>query len=162
MPDYGGKKYAFRNFPKCRSSAQISSIGDVLGRLRAPSVATAIWLAIFVNTATVMFGALLNRVPDPFTMMSAFHFIYWILAIISGVSGVLGILAGCAILTAHPSGRILAIVASFFSLSFIPLGTTLGIFTIIEMLAISPTPLQEAHSELRTPYLKHPPLASSR
>ena len=149
----------FQNADRLRKFRVLAMCWVAYGLL---SVATAIWLAIFVNTATVMFGALLNRVPDPFTMMSAFHFIYWILAIISGVSGVLGILAGCAILTAHPSGRILAIVASFFSLSFIPLGTTLGIFTIIEMLAISPTPLQEAHSELRTPYLKHPPLASSR
>ena len=37
---------------------------------------TAVWLILFTNTATLMFGALLNRVPDPFSMMNIFHFIY--------------------------------------------------------------------------------------
>src|SRR5664279_4418913 len=33
-------------------------------------------LLIFASTATVMFGTLLNRVPDPLTLMSVFHSIY--------------------------------------------------------------------------------------
>ena len=38
-------------------------------------LAMALWLFVFNGTATVMFGALLSRVPDPFTMMSEFHIV---------------------------------------------------------------------------------------
>jgi hypothetical protein len=43
----------------------------VYGVLR---LAMTLWLISFTTTATLMFGALLTRVPDPFTLMSAFHF----------------------------------------------------------------------------------------
>ena len=33
-------------------------------------------LLIYASTATLMFGALLNRVADPFTLMGFFHFLY--------------------------------------------------------------------------------------
>ena len=48
---------------------------------------TAVWLAFFSNTATLMFGALLNRVPDPFTLMSFFHFLYGLLVAVSAACG---------------------------------------------------------------------------
>jgi hypothetical protein len=31
-------------------------------------------LVLYSGTATVMFGALLSRVPDPFSLMAVFHF----------------------------------------------------------------------------------------
>ncbi len=76
-------------------------------------LAMAVWLALFSNTATVMFGALLNRVPSPFAMMSAFHFFYGVLVALSAVCGILGILAGAALLAGNPLGRTLAIIAGF-------------------------------------------------
>jgi hypothetical protein len=99
---------------------------------------TAVWLALFSNTATVMFGALLNRVPDPFTMMNMFHFIYGLLVVISTACGIVGLLAGLALLSGSRFGRPLAVIAGFFSLSSIPLGTTLGIYSLIVLLAGSP------------------------
>ena len=96
---------------------------------------TAVWLASFSNTATLMFGALLNRVPDPFTLMSFFHFFYGVLVAVSAVCGILGVLAGLALLSGAQSGRMLAIIAAFLSVSSIPLGTTLGIYTLIVLLA---------------------------
>jgi hypothetical protein len=96
---------------------------------------TAVWLAFFSNTATLMFGALLNRVPDPFTLMSFFHFLYGLLVAVSAACGILGVLAGLALLTGVQSGRMLAIIAAFLSLSSIPLGTTLSIYTLIVLLA---------------------------
>jgi hypothetical protein len=35
-----------------------------------------ICLVLFGGTATVMFGALLRRVPDPFALMVDFHIVY--------------------------------------------------------------------------------------
>jgi hypothetical protein len=95
---------------------------------------TAVWLAFFTSTATLMFGALLNRVPDPFTMMSAFHLFYGFLVALSAICGILGILAGLALLSGARSGRALAIFAGFLSLSSIPIGTTLGIYSLIVLL----------------------------
>ncbi len=97
----------------------------------------ALWLVFFTNTATVMFGALLNRVPDPFTMMSDFHFVYGVLIVLSVVCGVLGVLAGLGLLAGQRFGNGIALIAAFLSLSCIPLGTTLGIYTLIILLPLS-------------------------
>jgi len=85
-----------------------------------------------------MFGALLNRVPDPFRMMDTFHFVYGLLVAISAVCGILGLMAGLALLTGSRPGRALAILAAFLSLSSIPLGTTLGIYSLIILLTWEP------------------------
>ncbi len=46
-------------------------------------------LLIYGATATLMFGALLNRVPDPFALMDIFHFLYVIFITLSAVAGLL-------------------------------------------------------------------------
>jgi len=94
----------------------------------------AVCLVIYSGTATVMFGALLNRVPDPFTLMTDFHVIYTLLIALSAVCGILGIVAGLALLAGNRVGRTLALIAAFLSLSDIPLGTTLGIYTLVVLL----------------------------
>jgi len=107
----------------------------------------ALCLFSFSNTATVMFGALLDRVPDAFTMMSTFHLVYALIIILSAVCGVLGLLAGWALLTGQRSGRSLALVAGFLSLSNIPLGITLGIYSLIVLL-----PLDVRHTSSTVPH----------
>jgi hypothetical protein len=96
----------------------------------------AVCLFIYSATATVMFGALLNRVSDPFSLMADFHVVYIAMIALSVVCGILGIIAGLALLAGNPSGRLLALIAGFLSLSNIPLGTTLGIFTLVVLLPI--------------------------
>jgi hypothetical protein len=97
-------------------------------------LAMALWLFVFNGTATVMFGALLNRVPDPFTMMSEFHVIYVAIIVLSVVCGILGILGGLAIMAGARSGRSTIILAALLSLSEIPLGITLGAYTLVVLL----------------------------
>ena len=99
----------------------------------------AVCLVIYSGTATVMFGTLLNRVPDPLTLMSVFHFMYAVMIALSAVCGILGLMAGLALLAERRSGRTLALVAGFLSLSDIPLGTTLGIYTLVMLLPIAAT-----------------------
>jgi len=94
-------------------------------------LAMAVFLVTFGGTATLMFGALLNRVADPFTLMGIFHFLYAVAVVLSAVSGLLGLLAGLALLGGQRSGRTLCLIAGFLSLPNIPLGTTLGIYTLI-------------------------------
>jgi hypothetical protein len=47
----------------------------------------AICLVLFNGTATVMFGALLGRVPDPFALMGDFHAIYAAIVVLTVLCG---------------------------------------------------------------------------
>ena len=94
-------------------------------------LAMAVFLVIFGGTATLMFGALLNRVADPFTLMGTFHFLYAVAVVLSAICGLFGLVAGLALLGGQRSGRTLCLIAGFLSLPNIPLGTTLGIYTLI-------------------------------
>ena len=111
----------------------------------------AVCLVVYGRTAALMFGALLNgemtvegsvlsallnRVPDPFTLLGIFHFLYTVMIVLSVVCGILGLIAGLALLAGQRSGRTLALLAGFLSLSNIPLGTTLGIYTLVVLLPI--------------------------
>lgn len=97
-------------------------------------VATGICLVLFTGTATVMFGALLGRVPNPFALMRDFHFIYTGIILLAVLGGCLGVLAGLALLANQRPARMLALVAAFLSISAIPLGLTLGVYTFVVLL----------------------------
>ena len=100
----------------------------VYGVLR---LAMTFWLLTFTTAATLMFGALLTRVPDPFSLMSLFHFLYLGVMIWSAVSGVVGILAGVTLLSGQRSARPLAIAGALLSLSELPFGIALGVYTLV-------------------------------
>jgi hypothetical protein len=94
-------------------------------------IIATIWMLSFTPVATVMFGALLNRVPNPYPLMSAFHLIYagWI--VLSAASGILGVLAGIGLLAGAGASRILAVAAALLAVPFIPVGTMLGTYTLV-------------------------------
>lgn len=117
---------AARN-PRANSST-LGSLWIVYAILRLVAV---ILLVLYSGTATVMFGALLTRVPDPYTLMTIFHILYIAAIIVTALSGLFGLFAGLALLAGKSSARGLSLVAAFFSLSDLPLGTTLGIYTLI-------------------------------
>jgi hypothetical protein len=60
---------------------------------------------------------------------------------LSAVCGLIGFVAGLALLGGQRSGRRLALIAAVLSVSDIPLGVTLGIYTLVELLSIKTTPL---------------------
>ncbi|MGB7434541.1 MAG: hypothetical protein WBR26_26775 [Candidatus Acidiferrum sp.] len=94
-------------------------------------IVVAIFLILYSGVATVMFGALLSRVGNPFFWMGLFHLFYDAAIIVAIVAGVLGLLAGFALLGRKSSARSLSLLAAFFSVSDLPLGTTLGIYTMV-------------------------------
>jgi uncharacterized membrane protein len=110
----------------------LGSLWIVYGIIR---LAAAILLVLYSGTATVMFGALLSRVPDPFTLMSIFHLLYVVAIIVTVLAGLFGVLAGLALLAERASARSLSLAAGFLSLCDIPLGTTLGIYTLINFIS---------------------------
>jgi hypothetical protein len=105
----------------------------------------AICLVLFSGTATVMFGALLGRVPNPFALMGDFHVVYAGIVVLTVLSGLFGLLAGLALLADQRPARTLALLAAFLSVSEIPFGTTLGIYTLIVLL-----PLRGVSSPIRS------------
>ena len=98
---------------------------------------------LLAPTATVMFGALLSRVPDPFTLMGTFHALYigWIG--VSFVCAALAILGGMGLMRKVTSGRTLLLAASFFSLSDLPVGIALSVYTLIVLIAGVPMVKEE-------------------
>jgi hypothetical protein len=111
-------------------SSTLGALWIVYAILRLVAV---ILLVLYTGTATVMFGALLTRVPDPYTLMTIFHILYVAAIIVTALSGLCGLFAGVALL-AGKSARTLSLVAAFLSLSDLPFGTTLGIYTLIVFL----------------------------
>ncbi|MGC2245758.1 MAG: hypothetical protein WA609_04060 [Terriglobales bacterium] len=103
----------------------------VYGILR---LAGGIFLILFTPTATVMFGALLSRVANPFPLMTAFHFFYGCAIVLAAVAGVIGLIAGLMLLGGNKSARLLAIVAAILSVSDPIVGVTLGIYTLVVFL----------------------------
>jgi hypothetical protein len=93
-------------------------------------------LLIYGRTVTLMFGALLSRVPDPFALMDFFHFLYTVLTALSAICALIGFVAGVALIAGSRAGRKLALIAAVLSVSDIPLGITLGIYTLVELLPI--------------------------
>jgi uncharacterized membrane protein len=111
-----------------RNWSALGSLWLIYGIIR---LAVVILLILYSETATVMFGALLSRVPEYLPLMTVFHFFYGVGIIVTALAGLFGILAGLALLAGRPSARSLSLVAGFLSVSDIPLGTTLGIYTLI-------------------------------
>ena len=113
------------------NSTTLGALWIVYGILR---LAAAILLLVYTGTATVMFGALLTRVPDPYTLMTTFHVLYIAAILVTALSGLFALMAGTSLLTAKPFARGFSLVAAFLSLSDLPFGTTLGIYTLIVFL----------------------------
>ena len=120
----------------------------VYGIFRLAMDVAAILLA---STATVMFGALLTRVADPFLWMDFFHVFYACCVAITLIAGVLGILGGFALLRHAPSGRGLLLAASFPSLSDLPVGIALSVYTLIVLLRapVTAEPPERSHPSIR-------------
>lgn len=93
--------------------------------------ATALGIFLYSGTLTLMWGALLNRVPNPFALMDLFHMFLLFAIILGVVAGLISIIAGMALTSGGQSGRGLGLVAAFFGLINGPLGIALGAYTLV-------------------------------
>jgi hypothetical protein len=92
--------------------------------------AMALGLIAFTKEATVMFGTLLVEIRSSEAVMADFHAFYLLAIILAVLSGICGLAAGVALLVGKSLGRTLAIIAAFLSLSDLPIGITLGVYTL--------------------------------
>jgi hypothetical protein len=91
---------------------------------------------LYSGTATVMFGSTLQQVPNPYALMGAFHLLYAVAIALSALVGVLGVIAGLGLMSGGQSTRTLALIVAVLALSNLPLGTTLGIYTLVVLLPV--------------------------
>ena len=98
-------------------------------------LAVTVWLIAFTTTATLMFGALLQRVPDPYSLMTGFHILYSVAILWSGISAVLGIVAGLAMLASQNVARAFVVAAALLALPELPFGVMIGVYTMTRVVA---------------------------
>ena len=92
------------------------------------------WIAVQAGALTVMWGALLNRVPNPYSWMTLFHVALVITVIVLVLAGIFSLMAGSALLANSRSRRNMALLAGFFGLVTGPLGLALGVYTLVLLL----------------------------
>jgi hypothetical protein len=90
----------------------------------------ALVLVVFSATATLMFGALLSRVPNPFALMSDFHLLYVCIIFWNIFSGIVALVAAADLLGRRASARKVAILAAFIALPVPFFGIILGVYTL--------------------------------
>lgn len=88
-----------------------------------------VWLLLYEPSLTLMWGALLNRVANPFAWMNLFHFMLYGKVALDFVAAIFSFLAAIALMRGGYSGRKLGLTAAFFGLISGPLGIALGAFT---------------------------------
>jgi hypothetical protein len=98
-------------------------------------------MVLYWGTLTVMWGALLNRVPEPLVWMTTFH-VFLTAAVVSYILlGILSIFTGFFLLARPASAGTVVIIASILALMSGPLGVALGVPTLVFFL-----PRSAAHS----------------
>ena len=90
----------------------------------------ALVLVVFSATATLMFGALLSRLPNPFALMSDFHLLYVCIIFWNIFSGIVALVAAADLLGRRASARKVAILAAFIALPVPFFGIILGVYTL--------------------------------
>jgi hypothetical protein len=98
----------------------------------------ALVLIFFNGIATVMFGALLTRVPNPFALMTDFHILYVFIIVWNILSGIVALVAAVGLLGRGSSARKIVILAAFLALPVLPFGIMLGVYSLIVFLPREP------------------------
>ena len=86
---------------------------------------------LYTGTLTLMWGAVITRVADPFALMGLFHGFLIFLIILGIVAGIVSIIAGLNLMSGGQSARRFGLLAAFFALINGPLGIALGAYTLV-------------------------------
>ena len=94
-------------------------------------IVKAAWIVVYSGTLTLMWGAIINRVADPFFWMNMFHI--WLVGavVVLILTAIFSFLAAASLMTTRGFGRALAIVACILGILTGPLGIALGTYTMI-------------------------------
>jgi hypothetical protein len=113
------------------SNGRFGALGVLWAVYAILRFAGAAFIVVYEGTLTVMWGAIITRVANPFALMSLFHFFLIFAVVLNIIAGIVSLLAAMALLGRTGSARTLALVASFFGLINGPLGVALGAYTLV-------------------------------
>jgi len=91
----------------------------------------ALRVYLYSATLTLMWGAVISRVPNGFTLMDLFHILLVFVIILGIVAGIVAIIAGLSLMSSRASARRLGLLAAFFGLTNGPLSIALGAYTLV-------------------------------
>jgi hypothetical protein len=94
-------------------------------------IVKAAWIVVYSGTLTLMWGAIINRVADPFFWMNTFHI--WLIGavIVLILTAICSFLAAISLMQGRGAARGLMLVASILAIVTGPLGIALGTYTMI-------------------------------
>jgi hypothetical protein len=97
-------------------------------------IVKAAWIVVYSATLTLMWGAILNRVADPFFWMNLFHI--WLIGavVVLILTAIFSFLAAVTLMQNRVAGA-LTLVASVLAIITGPLGIALGAYTMVVTLA---------------------------
>jgi hypothetical protein len=113
------------------SNGRFGALGILWAVYAVLRFAGAAFIVVYSSTLTLMWGAIITRVPNSFTLMSLFHFFLVFAVVLNIIAGIVSLLAAMTLLGRTGSARTLALVASFFALINGPLGIALGAYTLV-------------------------------
>ena len=112
-----------------RVNAAHPILGALWGVYGVLMIALGAWIVLYERTLTLMWGAIINRVPDPFAWMDAFHLLVALAVIIIVVTAVCSLFAAVGMFTGARFGRTMGLWAAALGLMTSPPGAALGAFT---------------------------------
>ena len=119
-------------------AAHVRVMGILWAIYGAFQVVMAFWTVAMSHFYVSMFETLVSRDPNfPTSFLPFLRTIFVWSGIFAFATGAIAAFAGWALLRREPSARVTALVAAFVSLISFPLGTGLGIYTLIEFLPAS-------------------------
>jgi hypothetical protein len=115
------------------TSDQLRTLGILWGIYGLIMIAAAAWIMVYNGTLTVMWGAIISRVANPFAWMNAFHLFLVATVIMALLSAAFSLLAAFTLIGGAAVARRLGLIAAFGLLGT-PLGAALGAFTVAILL----------------------------
>lgn len=106
------------------------TLGILWGIYGILMIAAGAWMIVYNRMLTVMWGAIISRVGDPFAWMNLFHMFLVMTVVMAFVSAAFSLLAAFTLMGGARSSRTLGLIAAAFGMLGTPPGVALGVFTV--------------------------------
>jgi hypothetical protein len=108
-----------------------STLGILWAIYGVIGIVKAAWIVVYSATLTLMWGAIINRVADPFFWMNMFH--VWLIGAVAMLilTAIFSFVAAVSLMQNRGTGRALTLLASILAILTGPLGIALGTYTMI-------------------------------
>jgi hypothetical protein len=108
-------------------------LGILWGIYGVMMIAAAAWIIVYNRTLTLMWGAIISHVADPFTWMRLFHLFLGATVVMALISALFSLLAAGALMQGAGASRSLGLIAAAFGMLGTPPGVALGVFTVARL-----------------------------